>query len=112
MVVKPPGQASVWNQYGTLSGNTAGASTFSGTNIVLQGGPNVTVSATGATIVLSAASGTAAGAWGVTTADNPSRNVVWTDLGVFVAPASTGPGIFFSDWTNGSSGAWLWIKAT
>ena len=57
MVVKPPGQASVWNQYGTLSGNTAGASTFSGTNVVLQGGPNVTLSATGGTVVVSAAAG-------------------------------------------------------
>jgi len=57
MVVKPPGQASVWNQYGTLSGNTAGASTFSGTNIVLQGGPNVTLCATGGTVVVSGAAG-------------------------------------------------------
>lgn len=57
-VVRPSDWNSAHNQYVTLSGNTAGQSTISGTNIVFQGGNNVTLSAAtaagAATVVVSA----------------------------------------------------------
>ena len=56
-VVRPSDWNSYHNQYLTISGNTAGQSTVSGTNIVLQGGNNVTLSAAtaagAATIIVS-----------------------------------------------------------
>ena len=56
-VVRPSDWNSQHNQFITLSGNTAGQSTISGTNIVFQGGNNVTLSAStaagAATIVVS-----------------------------------------------------------
>lgn len=56
-VVRPSDWNSGHNQFVTLSGNTAGQSTISGTNIVYQGGNNVTLSAItaagAATIVVS-----------------------------------------------------------
>ena len=54
-LVRPLDWNSVHNQYMTLAGNTAGGSTLSGTNIVLQGGNGVTLSATDQTIIFSAA---------------------------------------------------------
>lgn len=58
-VVRPSDWNSAHIQAQTLSGNTAGVSSFSGTNIVLQGGNNVTLSAStvagAATIVISGA---------------------------------------------------------
>jgi hypothetical protein len=58
-VVRPSDWNSAHNQQITLSGNTAGQSTISGTNIVFQGGNNVTLSANtaagAATIVVSGA---------------------------------------------------------
>lgn len=60
-VVRPSDWNSAHNQFVTLSGNTAGQSTVSGTNIVFQGGNNVTLSAAtaagAATIVISGAAG-------------------------------------------------------
>ena len=56
-IVRPSDWNSAHNQFITLSGNTAGQSTVSGTNIVFQGGDNVTLSANtaagAATIVFS-----------------------------------------------------------
>jgi hypothetical protein len=53
-----------WNQEHaqviTLTGNTAGASTISGTNIVFSGGPNATLSVNGNTLVWSGGAGAAA----------------------------------------------------
>ena len=54
-VVRPSDWNSGHNQFVTLAGNTAGAPTISGTNIVYQGGNNVTLSGTGATIIVSGA---------------------------------------------------------
>lgn len=55
-VVRPSDWNSAHNVFLTLSGNTAGQSTVSGTNIVLEGGSNITLSAItaagGATIQL------------------------------------------------------------
>jgi hypothetical protein len=64
-VVRPSDWNSGHNQFVTLAGNTAGASTISGTNIVYQGGNNVTLSGTGGTIIISGAN-TAAGYTGLT----------------------------------------------
>ena len=58
-VVRPSDWNSAHNQFLTVSGNTAGSSTMSGTNIVWQGGNNVTLSvstaAGAATVVVSGA---------------------------------------------------------
>ena len=58
-VVRPSDWNSAHVQGQTISGNTAGASSFTGTNIVLQGGNNVTLSAAtaagAATIIISGA---------------------------------------------------------
>ena len=58
-VVRPSDWNSAHSQMVTLSGNTVGASTISGTNIVYQAGNNVTLSANqgvnAATIVVSGA---------------------------------------------------------
>ena len=56
-VVRPSDWNSYHNQYLSISGNTAGQSTISGTNIVLQGGNNITLSANtaagAATVIIS-----------------------------------------------------------
>jgi hypothetical protein len=58
-VVRPSDWNSAHVQGQTISGNTAGASTFTGTNIIFQGGNNVTLSAAtaagAATIIISGA---------------------------------------------------------
>lgn len=51
-IVRPSDWNSAHNQYYTLSGNTLGVSTVSGTNVVLQGGGNISLSGTGRTIVV------------------------------------------------------------
>lgn len=53
-LVRPSNWNSVHNQFMTISGNTSGASTASGTNLVFQGGNNVTLSVTDQTIIFSA----------------------------------------------------------
>ena len=53
-LVRPSDWNSVHNQYMTIAGNTAGASTLSGTNLVLQGGNKIVLSATDQTIIISA----------------------------------------------------------
>ena len=57
-LVRPQDWNSVHNQFMTVVGNTAGASTLSGTNIVFQGGNNVTLSANAQTLIFSAANQT------------------------------------------------------
>lgn len=61
-VVRPSDWNSAHSQVMTIAGNTAGASTVSGTNVIFQGGNNVTLSANQAanvaTIVVSAANQT------------------------------------------------------
>jgi hypothetical protein len=51
-IVRPSDWNSAHNQYYTLSGNTLGASTVSGTNVVFQGSGNISLSGTGRTIVI------------------------------------------------------------
>jgi hypothetical protein len=58
-IVRPSNWNSAHDQYMTLAGNTAGASTVSGSNIVFQGGNNVTLSGNGSTIVFSGPNQTA-----------------------------------------------------
>ena len=48
-IVRPSDWNSAHNQYMTVTGNTVGQSTFSGTNIVIGGGPNITISGVNAT---------------------------------------------------------------
>jgi hypothetical protein len=56
-IVRPSDWNSFHNQLSTISGNTLGESTLSGTNIVLAGGSNITLSATGNTISIIGNSG-------------------------------------------------------
>lgn len=56
-LVRPSDFNSAHVQEFTLSGNTAGNSTVSGTNVIWQGGNNVTLSGTGSTIVVQAGGG-------------------------------------------------------
>ena len=56
-IVRPSDWNSFHNQLSTISGNTLGGSTLSGTNIVLAGGSNITLSATGNTISIIGNSG-------------------------------------------------------
>ncbi len=60
-IVRPSDWNSAHNQYYTLSGNTLGVSTVSGTNVVLQGGGNVSLSGTGQTVVVYGGGGGTAG---------------------------------------------------
>jgi hypothetical protein len=79
-----------WNQEHvqalTLDGNTAGQSTWSGTNLVLQGGPNATLSLNGNTLVFSGGVG-AAGNTGYLSADGNTAS-----LGTVVFSNSNGIG--------------------
>lgn len=56
-LARPSDWNSGHNQLYTLSGNTAGNSTVSGTNVILQGGNNITLSGTGSTIVIEGGAG-------------------------------------------------------
>ena len=56
-LARPSDWNSGHNQLYTLSGNTAGNSTVSGTNVIWQGGDGVTLSGTGSTIVVQAGGG-------------------------------------------------------
>jgi hypothetical protein len=49
-LVRPSDWNSAHNQFQTISGNTGGTSTFSGTNLVFAGGNNVTLSMSGSTL--------------------------------------------------------------
>jgi hypothetical protein len=49
-LVRPSDWNSVHNNYSTLVGNTAGASTVSGSNIIMSGGNNITLSVDGASV--------------------------------------------------------------
>ena len=60
-IVRPSNWNSVHNVGYILSGNTVGGSTGSGTDIIFQGGANLTLSGVGNTIVFSAAAGGGAG---------------------------------------------------
>ena len=57
LIVSPPYQGRVQNQYGTLSGNVTGNSTISGTNIVYVGGSNITLQGAGDSVYIHGASG-------------------------------------------------------
>lgn len=52
VLIPPFGGATVLNQQQTIAGNTAGASTWSGTNQVFEAGSNITLSVTGNTLVI------------------------------------------------------------
>jgi hypothetical protein len=67
-LVRPSDWNSAHNMYMTLSGNTAGASTLSGTNIVLAGGSNITLSANGSTVSIIGTSGGGGGGGNVVAA--------------------------------------------
>lgn len=60
-IVRPIDWNSAHVEAYTLSGNVAGNSSVSGTNVVLQAGNNVTLSGTGSTVVIQAAGGGAGG---------------------------------------------------
>lgn len=82
-IVKPSDWNSAHNQLSTISGNTAGQSTVSGTNIVLAGGNNITLSANGQTISVHGAVGGGAGfSGGVSTGGNTvgSTGITGTQL--------------------------------
>lgn len=57
--IRPSHWNSAHAQLLTISGNTAGQSTFSGTNLVFSGGPNATLSLNGNTLVFSGGAGAA-----------------------------------------------------
>ena len=63
-IVRPSDWNSAHNQYYTLSGNTLGASTVSGTNVVFQGSGNISLSGTGRTIVIYGTGGGGGGGGG------------------------------------------------
>lgn len=58
----------------TLTGNTAGNSTVSGTNILWEGGPGVTLSGTGSTVVISAGGAGGGGGGAAISAGTQSQN--------------------------------------
>lgn len=98
-LVRPSDWNSAHAQAMTLSGNTAGQSTFSGTNIVFQGGNNVTLSAQtaagAATIIFS---GGAGGPGGGGVAFSAGTNSTSTGTVVF----ANSNGLTFGMDTNGS----------
>lgn len=87
-VVRPSDWNSAHNQFLTLSGNTAGQSTVSGTNVVFQGGNNITLSAStaagAATVVVSAANGGGGAAIGMSTIGNSSGTTNTYTSGTYV----------------------------
>jgi hypothetical protein len=93
-IVHPPfAGATVHNQYLTLSGNTAGASTWSGTNLVYSGAG---LSLTGDTLAFAAP---------VT-----YRSNAWSLIGVYVSSVSPTNPIVYSDWLAGSIGYFGWLS--
>jgi filamentous hemagglutinin len=91
-IVRPSDWNSQHNQFLTLSGNTAGSSTVSGTNIVFQGGNNLTLSAAtaagAATIVFSAGAGGGGAAIGVSNTGTTLGNTGTVSSGTVVFAAS------------------------
>lgn len=61
-VVRPSDWNSAHQLFQTFGGNTAGASTFSGQNLVWAGGSNVTLSVSGSTVSIVGAAGGTGGA--------------------------------------------------
>jgi hypothetical protein len=98
-VVRPSDWNSAHSQLVTLSGNTSGASTASGTNIVFQGGNNVTASvnqgANAATIVFSGANTVAQ-----TVQTQPSGNIVGAG---FTSTTTAGTAVVATQNSNGLS---------
>jgi hypothetical protein len=92
-IVRPSDWNSAHVQAYTLAGNTAGNSVVSGTNVILQGGNNVTLSGTGQTIIVSA--GSAAGGGGAVI--SAGTNSTSTGTVVF----SNSNGVSFGMGTNG-----------
>lgn len=74
-IVRPSDYNSVHNQFVTLRGNTLGASTLSGTNIELEGGPNVTLSVNGGTRVVFSGGAGAAGNTGYISAGTATASL-------------------------------------
>lgn len=97
-VVRPSDWNSGHNQFVTLAGNTAGASTISGTNIVYQGGNNVTLSGTGATIIVSGANTVAQ-----TVQTQASGNIAGNG---YTSTTQAGTTVGLTQGTNGLSVAW------
>ena len=64
MIIAAPYLNSVQLQYGTLSGNTYGESTFSGTNVVFVGGSNVTLQGSSDSLYIHGAAGGTGGGSG------------------------------------------------
>jgi hypothetical protein len=94
-IVHPPfAGATVHNQYLTLSGNTAGASTWSGTNLVYSGS---NLSITGDTLFVGGGAAT-------------YRSNAWSLLGVYVSSVSPTNPIVYTDWLAGSTGYFGWLS--
>lgn len=87
-VVRPSDWNSAHNQYMTLAGNTAGASTISGTNIVFQGGSNITLSVNAQTIIFDASNALTTASPVAHTHGNPTLNL--TNISGTTASASNG----------------------
>lgn len=78
-LVRPSDWNSVHNQYITIAGNTAGQSTFSGSNIVFGGGPNITLSGVNATrLDISAGAGGAGDGVNILAAGTQTANTTGT----------------------------------
>lgn len=82
IIYDPKLGGSVMVQAGTLAGNTSGASTYRGTNIVLEGGSNVTLHVSSNSIIVNAAGATATGTAAFALAN--SNGVSWGTSGSVV----------------------------
>lgn len=77
-IVRPQDWNSVHQDYRTFTGNTAGASTWSGTNLVYSGGNNMTLSVNGNTLVFSAGAGGGGAGTGFTSTTTAGTAVAGT----------------------------------
>ena len=75
-IVRPSDWNSAHNQTLVISGNTAGVSTLSGTNIVIQGGDNITLSGNGQTVVISGGAGAGGGLTNIRVSAGTTSNLL------------------------------------
>jgi hypothetical protein len=82
IIFDPQLGGSVMVQAGTLSGNTSGASTYRATNLVLEGGSNVTLQVSSNRLIFNAGGGTGTG--GAASLFSNSNGVSWGTAGTVV----------------------------